>query len=200
LRRSRLIAALAVVAGIAAAAPAASHAACGGVQQEAPRKNVGPGRAPLALGDSQMLLALGDLAKRGFRANARGCRQYPEALALLRKLRREDKLPRLVVISLGGNGVVTKAYIHEALDILGKKRELALVTPLETGGIAGDDARLVREEAHKHGKRIKLLDWVEHSNGHPAWFQPDGTHLTFEGAEALAKFLKTAFSVLDSRP
>jgi lysophospholipase L1-like esterase len=162
------------------------------MQQERPRVDRNLGKAPLAIGDSAMLLALPDLAKAGFRANARGCRQYPEAISLLRKLRHQDKLPGVVVIALGGNGPVSKAHIHEALDVVGKKRTLALATPWETGGIAGHDAKLVRSEARKH-KRIRLLDWVEFSRGHSGWFQPDHLHLTFEGAAAMARLFDDVF-------
>jgi len=72
---------------------------------------------------------------------------------LIRDLRRRDKLPRLVVVALGSNGVITKGNIRDALDIVGKKRTLGLVA---------------------------------HSAGHSAWFQPDGLHLTFEDADAMA--------------
>ena len=58
------------------------------------------------------------------------------------------------------------------------------MTPRETGGVSGHDADLVRSEAKKHTNRIVLLDWVKYSAGHSGWFQPDGLHLTFEGAEA----------------
>ncbi len=167
-----------------------ASAACGGVEQVNPRKDVTLGRAPLAVGDSPMLLALPNLAQIGYRANARGCRQWPEGLALLRDLRREDHLPRLVVVALGSNGVVTKGDIRKALDIVGKKRKLGLVTPRESGGGAGHDADVVRTQARKHKNRTVLLDWVKYSAGHPAWFQADGLHLTFDGAEAMARLLK----------
>lgn len=192
---SRAAAVTLVLAALVAAVPAAASAACGGVEQEKPRKDVGLGRAPIAIGDSPMLLALTDLAQEGYRANARGCRQYPEGLALMRDLRRKDKLPRLVVVALGSNGSITKDNIHDALKIVGKKRILALVTPRETGGGAGHDATLVRQEAHKH-KRIRLLDWVRFSAGHPGWFQPDGLHLTFSGAAALARLFDDLLKLL----
>ena len=187
-------AAAAAAAALALAVPAA-EAACGGAQEERPHTDANLGRAPLAIGDSGMLLALDELADEGFRVNARGCRQYPEALALLRKLRREDRLPGLVVIALGSNGTIEKAQVHEALAVLGKKRILVPATPLETGGVAGADARLVRREAHRH-ERIRLLDWVEFSRGHPAWFQPDRLHLTFAGAAALARLFDDVFRYL----
>ena len=121
-----VIALLALGAGVASAA-------CGGVEQEKPREDVNLGRAPIAIGDSPMLLALPNLAAEGYRANARGCRQMSEGLALIRKLRNTDKLPKLVVIALGSNGTISRNQVHEALDILGKKRTLGLVTPRETG-------------------------------------------------------------------
>ena len=95
-----------------------------------------------------------------------------------------------MVVALGSNGVVTRADIREALDIVGKKRTLGLVTPRESGGGAGHDADVVRTQARKHKNRTVLLDWVKYSAGHPAWFQADGLHLTFDGAEAMARLLK----------
>lgn len=194
-----LCAAVAIVALLAVVAlpPAASaQGGCGTAAQEKPGKNVSRGRAPLAIGDSPMLLALPDLAKVGYRANARGCRFYAEGLKLLRSLRKRDKLPKLVVIALGSNGSITKGNIHDALKIVGKKRTLGLVTPRETGGHSGHDARLVRKEARKHSNRTVLLDWVKFSKGHGGWFQPDGLHLTFEGAAAMARLFKRALKVL----
>ncbi len=178
-----------LLALLAITAPAA-HAACGGVEEEKPRKDVNLGRAPIAIGDSPMLLALPDLAQEGYRANARGCRQWAEGLALVRKLRNEDKLPKLVVVALGSNGSVTKGNIREALDLVGKKRMLGLVTPRESGGGSSSDADVVRSQAKKHKNRTVLIDWVKASAGHPAWFQPDGLHLTFDGAEAFARLLR----------
>jgi hypothetical protein len=176
----QLLALLALGAGIASAS-------CGGVEQVKPRKDVNLGRAPIAIGDSSMLLALPELAQEGYRANARGCRQWAEGLGVIRGLK---KPPRLVVIALGADGVITKEDVHEALDLVGKKRTLGLVTPRELGGGAGHDADVVRSEANKHKHRIALIDWVKYSAGHSGWFQPDGLHLTFEGADAFAKLLK----------
>jgi hypothetical protein len=190
-------AAVALVTALALAlVPAAAKAACGSAAQEKPRKDVSLGRAPIAVGDSPMLLALPDLAAEGYRANARGCRQYPEGLALLRDLKRRDKLPRLVVIALGSNGSVTKGNIHDALDIVGKKRILGLVTPRETGGGSSSDADVIRREAKAHRNRIELLDWVGFSAGHPGWFQPDGLHLTFDGAAAMARLFDDLLKLL----
>lgn len=182
--------AVAVLGAFAVLGLGVARAACGTAVVEQPRKDVNLGRAPLAIGDSPMLLAVRDLADEGYRANARGCRQWPEGVGLIRDARRRDRLPRLVVVALGSNGTVTKGDIHDALDAVGKDRMLGLVTPRETGGTAGHDADLVRREAKAHKNRTVLLDWVKYSAGHPGWFQPDGLHLTFEGADAMARLFK----------
>ncbi len=153
-------------------------------------RDVNLGRAPLAIGDSPMLLALPNLADEGYRANAHGCRQWAEGMGVIRDFKRKDRLPRLVVVALGSNGVINKSDVHEALDLVGKKRTLGLVTPRESGGGSSNDADVIREEAKAHANRIVLLDWVDRSAGHSGWFQPDGLHLTLEGAEAFADLLK----------
>jgi hypothetical protein len=164
--------------------------ACGGVEKSFPTKNVSRGRAPLAIGDSPMLLPLPNLADAGYRANARGCRQFPEGLDVLREYKRKGHLAPLVTIALGSNGIITKTHIHKALRIIGKRRTLGLVTPRELGGGSGADAAIVRKEADEHPKRIVLLDWVKYSEGHSGWFQSDGLHLTSEGAVAFTKLLR----------
>jgi hypothetical protein len=185
-------AAVLVALALLAIVPATAGAACGGVEQERPRTDHNLGRAPLAIGDSALLGALPQVAHVGIRANARGCRQYAEGLALMRDLRRHGRLPRLVILELGSNGYVTKDNIHDALDIVGRKGIIALVTPREAAGEGTHDIDLIRGEAHAH-KRVRLLDWVKFSAGHSAWFQPDALHLTFDGAEAMARLFAQVF-------
>lgn len=179
------------------ASTAGAQGGCGGVHTVVPKAGHS---APLAIGDSTMLLALPDLRRRGYAANAHGCRQWPEALALLRSLRDGGRLPRLVVVALGADGAVRMAHIRAALRILGRDRRLVLVTPIELGGGSGSDARVVRRSAGVYPGRINVLDWVRHARGHGSWFQPDGLHLTFPGAAAFARFLVRARSLADRTP
>jgi hypothetical protein len=174
------------------ALPAAGVAQCGGVFAVQPHHHPRGRIPPLAIGDSTMLLALYDLAAAGYNANAHGCRQYGEALAILNGRRAAHTLPHMVVIALGADGSVTFSDIERTLRILGRKRLLVLVTPRELGGGSGSDAATERVEARRHKKRVRLLDWVHYSAGHGGWFQPDGLHLTTAGAQAFTGFLKTA--------
>jgi hypothetical protein len=139
-----------------------------------------------------MLLALSKLADAGFDANAHGCRQFPEALALLNERKREGRLPHMVVIALGGDGEVTGQDIGLALGVLCCTRLLVLVTPRELGGGSNNNAVVEHEEYRRHKNRILLLDWVAYASGHGEWFQPDGLHLTTTGADAFTGFLKRA--------
>jgi hypothetical protein len=170
------------------AAPVA-QAGCGGVEIASPKHKVAP-RPPLAIGDSSMLLALPALSRVGYKANARGCRQFAEGLRILRDARRRHRLPHLVVLALGADASVTAEQIEQAKKILGPKRKLGLVTPRETGGGESNDATVIRNAGQRDPARVKVLDWVHYSAGHSSWFQPDGLHLTFSGAKAFARLLK----------
>lgn len=165
---------------------------CGGVVSVRPERWYHSYHPPLAIGDSTMLLALPQLSREEFSANAHGCRQYPEALALLRGLVSARALPRVVVIALGANGEITDGDVLQALHILGPGRLLVLLTPRELGGGAGADAALVRTEGRRHPQRVLVLDWVAYSAGHPEWFEGDGLHLTPAGSTALARLIGRA--------
>jgi hypothetical protein len=177
-----------------------ASADCGGVQTAKPKhKRVAP-RSPLAIGDSSMLLALPRLAHVGYRVNARGCRQFSEGLQVLRDARRSDRLPRLVVIALGADASISSGQVRAAIKIMGPKRKLGLVTPRELGGGESNDARVVRHSGDRYPIRVKVLDWVRYSAGHGSWFQPDGLHLTFPGANAFARLLAKLIPIAGHKP
>ena len=179
--------------GISVFGAEAASAGCGGVQKEKPHHRISKhGRAPLAIGDSVMLLALHKLADEGYRVNARGCRQWAEGMALVRQVKQRKKLPHMVTIALGADWKITPGDIRGALHLLPKNKVLALVTPRELGGGSGSDATHIRDAAKKHPHRIVLLDWVNYSSGRSGWFQPDGLHLTFAGAAGFARLLGKA--------
>ena len=193
----RAVAALAcAVARRAASRPRPRAPQCGGVRVAQPKKNVSRGPAPLAIGDSSMLLALPDLARKGYKANARGCRQMPEGIEVIKKADKRGPLPRLITIALGADGTISMGQIRQVLKITGRKTKIGMVVPLETGGRTGHDAEVVRRAAQRYDKRIRLLDWPNYSNGHSGWFQPDGLHLTFPGAAAFARLLSKALKNL----
>jgi lysophospholipase L1-like esterase len=172
--------------------PAISRAGCGGTETVRPANHPSGQAAPLALGDSTMLLSLPGLAAEGYDANAHGCREVYQALDMVRQLKAQGTLPHMVVIALGANGSVTQSDITDALGLLCCNRLLVLVTARESGGGSGPDAAIEREQARERPGRILLLDWVKYSQGHGNWFQPDGLHLTWPGVYAFTRLLARA--------
>jgi hypothetical protein len=178
-------------AAVLVAAPAAAQAGCGYVQTAKAKQDVARGPAPLAIGDSVMLLAVRPLARRGFNVNAQGCRQWRQGEAIIRRKKRKHRLPRLVVMALGTNWFITRDDIGHTRRMLGKNHVLAIVTPREPGGgTYGGDAHRIRAAARAHPKRIKVIDWVRHSRGHGSWFGPDGIHLTYTGVTNYVRYIK----------
>ncbi|HEY6637364.1 MAG TPA: hypothetical protein VIZ61_06735 [Solirubrobacterales bacterium] len=196
---ARIAAAVALATGLLMVWTPGANAGCGSVETAKPKHKVAP-RPPLAIGDSSMLLALPALARVGYKANARGCRQFAEGLGVLRGARRHHRLPRLAVLALGADASVSAGQIAQARKIMGPKRKLGLVTPRETGGGESKDAEVIRSAGRRDPVHIKVLDWVHYSAGHSSWFQPDGLHLTFSGAKAFARLLKKLIPLASPGP
>jgi hypothetical protein len=150
----------------------------------------GHARAPLAIGDSVMLGAADRLAGVGFEVDARGCRQMAQGLDIVGQRRAAGTLPRVVIVALGTNWVITHADIKRALGILGKRRLLVLVTPRELGGGSGSDTDVVRAAGRRHPLRIAVADWVKVSAGHSSWFAGDGIHLGAGGIDGMVRLLR----------
>jgi hypothetical protein len=159
------------------------------------------GPAPLAIGDSTMLLPIPNLNQVGYSVNARGCRGFRESVDVAAKLRRKHRLPHLVVINAYGNGGVNPDLISEALGVLGRSRVLGLVTAYDadTGHPPAPDTGMLFKAARQYPHRVFVLDWVKYSRPHHAaepkpgaWFLPDLFHPNYTGADAYAQFLARA--------
>jgi len=169
----------------------AAHA-CGDAKHASAVKRGAGGRAPLVIGDSVLLGAVGPVAAAGFEVDTRGCRQMREGLRIIAARRRAKTLPRLVVIALGANGSIARGQIREAMKLVGRDRVLGLVTPRELGGGESSDARAIRAAGRRFPDRVGVLDWVRFSAGHGGWFAGDGLHLGPGGARGLASLLRRA--------
>jgi hypothetical protein len=175
---------------------------CKGIHRGDAEVNPNPkGLAPVAIGDSTMILPIPNLDAVGYSVNARGCRGFRESINIAARLKRKHRLPHLVMINAYGNGGVNPRLITEALRVLGKKRVLGLVTAYnaDTGHPPAPDTDILFKSARQYPHRIFVLDWVSYSRPHHkaepkpgAWFLPDLFHPTFTGADAYAQFLSQA--------
>jgi hypothetical protein len=196
--------ALCLIAAVASTAHGAGEPDFGCKKIHRGKATVDPnpkGTAPVALGDSTMILPIPDLDAVGYSVNARGCRGFKEAVNIARKLKAKGHLPHLVLINSYGNGGVNPGLISEALDVLGKQRVLGLITAYnaDTGHPPAPDTDVLFKAARQYPHRIFVLDWVRYSRSHHAaeptpgaWFLPDLFHPNYTGAAAYATFLSQA--------
>ena len=172
---------------------------CGHRHTGKAKRNPNPkGKPPLAIGDSTMLLPIPDLNRVGYSVDAKGCRGFRQSVRVARQLRKQHRLPHLVVINSYGNKGVDEEMIRFALKVLGPKRVLGLITTYDadTGAAPAPDTEVLFAAAENYPNRIAVLDWVAFSLPHHQagdWFLPDLFHPNFEGAAAYAKFLARAF-------
>jgi hypothetical protein len=169
----------------------AGASACGELRHaHAVRRPDRAGRAPLLIGDSTSIIAAPALGRRGIEADAHGCRQFGQGVAMLAARRHAHTLPHVVVLALGANGPISTGQIGAALRITGPHRVLALVTARSSGAT---DAAMHRS-ARRHRDRVLLIDWVRYSAGHGGWFAGDGLHVGQAGASAYAHLIRRAIA------
>jgi hypothetical protein len=148
------------------------------------------GAAPFALGDSVMLGAARELARRGFEVDAKCARNPAEGLSILRQRRRRGTLPEIVVMALGTNIATSSHDIARMLRAVGRRRTLMLVTPFRQWHPFNTGP--MRRAARRQPKRVKLIDWSKRARRNHQWLWRDGTHLRPAGIDAYTRLLKRA--------
>jgi hypothetical protein len=148
-----------------------------------------------AVGDSAMLGAVDALRQEVpnlAMIDARGSRQVPEAIAVLRQLRASGELGDVVIVHIGNNGVFADEQFDEMMRVLrGVGRVLVVnVTVPDTYSWAPNN-EVLAEGVQRYPNRAVLVDWHGTSAGHPEYFW-DGIHLTPQGARAYADVISAA--------
>lgn len=117
----------------------------------------------------------------------------PSTLELVDSLGRS--LGQTVVVSVGYNDPALE-YAHDveltiaALERAHVRRILWLtLRATRHPYLTMNDA--VRAAAARHPD-VQVVDWNRYSRSHPAWFRPDGLHLTPAGAIAMARLVHSA--------
>ena len=109
-----------------------------------------------------------------------------------------DKVPVAAAAELYQLMKVTKADIAKALEILGPKRSLVMLTPTDDDPPRGVDAKVIKSAAKTWPTRLRVLDWAAKAKAHPEWMAADGVHLANDGG--IAGLTSMISSVLDSAP
>jgi len=158
------------------------------------------GRAPkgtvTAVGDSAMLGAVDALQREIPNLtiiDARGSRQAPEAIGVLRQLRASGELGDVVIVHIGNNGFFAAEQFDEMMGVLSGVRKVLVVnvTVPEDYSWAPNN-EVLADGVRRYPSRAVLVDWYAASAGHPEYFW-DGIHLTPRGARAYADTIAAAY-------
>jgi lysophospholipase L1-like esterase len=149
-----------------------------------------------AVGDSAMLGAVDALRHEipnPAVIDARGSRQVPEAIAVLRQLRASGELGDVVVVHIGNNGVFSEDQFDEMMHVLrGVHRVLVVNVTVPDSYSWAPNNEVLAEGVRQYPNRAVLVDWHGTSAGHPEYFW-DGIHLTPQGAQAYADVISAAY-------
>ena len=137
--------------------------------------------AQLALGDSVMLGAAGELASRGYTVDAQESRQFSDGRAVVEQLRDAGRLGDVVVVHLGTNGNINPDDLTAMMDALaGVPQVLLLTIDVDRDWTAGNND-LIFSAASTY-PNVSVLYWADLADSCPGdCFQSDGFHLRPDG-------------------
>jgi len=147
-----------------------------------------------AIGDSVMIDAAPALRRTlpSVTIDAAVDRSAIPAPALLRGLAQSGRLGASIVIDLGTNGGMSATVIGEMLDTAAGRRVVMVTSHC---GYCSWTARgnATLRAACILPRNCVVADWDALARAHPAWFGPDGVHMTVggEGADAYARLVRT---------
>jgi peptidoglycan/LPS O-acetylase OafA/YrhL len=149
-----------------------------------------------AVGDSAMLGAVDALQRKVPNLDvidARGSRQAPEAIRVLRQLRASGKLGDVVIVHIGNNGFFAAEQFDEMMRVLSGARKVLVVNVTVPDGKSWvPNNEMLADGVRRYPNRAVLVDWYAASAGHPEYFW-DGIHLTPRGARAYADLIAAAY-------
>lgn len=87
----------------------------------------------------------------------------------------------VVVFALGTNGYVVDEQTEWLMDVVGPDKRVWFITTRSTQDYVGETNDALWRLAANH-VNVNIIDWYGLSDGHPEYFDGDGTHLTEDAA------------------
>ncbi len=144
-----------------------------------------------AVGDSVMEDAADSIQKIMPHAyvDAQVGRQGTATPAVLKKLKSDGNLHKIVILNLGNNGPMTKQTTDQILDAIGSGHQIYWVTAhVPTKTWQQQVNRQIKDLA-KHHTNVHVVDWYTASQGHDDWFAKDHVHMDEEGNVHYARLI-----------
>lgn len=146
-----------------------------------------------AIGDSVMLGAVEALQKEIPNLaliDARGSRQAPAAIDILRQRRAAGQLGDGVIIHIGNNGPFTDEQFDEMMQTLANVPKVLIVNVTGPPVLKAQNNAVLANGVHRYPNAV-LVDWSSASANNPEFFAEDGLHLSLQGAQAYADLIST---------
>jgi len=119
--------------------------------------------------------------------------QVSGGIRILRQLRDQHKLGKVVVIHLGTNGRFLSSQFDQMMSILSSVPRVVFVNVKAARSWESGDNKVIAAGVHRYAARAVLVDW------HSRWrdcsgtvFYSDGIHLTSAGAQCYARLVAAA--------
>jgi hypothetical protein len=149
--------------------------------------------AQLALGDSVMLGAAGQLSDDGFIVSAEESRSFVNGLDTVLQLEAQGRLGDVVVVHLGTNGPIGSGDMTRMMEALAGVPQVLLLTNEAPVEWIGANNSLIYETAASYAN-VSLLDWAGLNDQCPGdCLYDDGYHLRPDGqvfyADLIGEFL-----------
>lgn len=144
-----------------------------------------------AIGDSVMADAADSIQKLMPNAyvDAQVGRQGSAAPDVIKQLKADGHLNKIVVLNLGTNGPMTQDTLDDILSAIGSGHQIYWVTAhVPTKPWQQTVNNEIKDLAKKH-KNIHVVDWNKASQGHAEWFASDNVHMGPSGNDHFARLI-----------
>ncbi len=160
--------------------------------EQSPTPTDGPEDMISVIGDSVFLGAAPSFKKlqKNVTIDAKISRQVYQGLDVAKKLKKKNKLGKIVIISLGTNGKFNPATGQELIDYLGTDRTIYWINAYGKELEFQKEVNQTIREMVKKNRNVHLIAWVDEAKKHPDWFYQDGIHLNAAGQNGFAKFIQ----------
>ena len=148
----------------------------------------------IAVGDSVMLGAAGQLSELGFTVDATESRAWVNGLDFVVTLGEQDRLPETMIIHLGTNGPIGQSNMDAMMAAVSTVPTVLLVTnDVDRDYTAGNNELIYAAAAAN--PNVKLLDWQGLASSCPGdCFEADGFHLKPDGQIFYARLVEGALA------
>ncbi len=148
-----------------------------------------------AIGDSVMLSAATALKKQipQIIVDAKVGRQVYETPTIVKKLKSEGKLGKVVVLGLGSNGDFSQSQLDELLNTIGNDHHIYMVNTRVPRNWQENVNRKIKDAVKQH-RNLKLIDWYHVTEGQYDLFYDDHIHPNQAGGEYYTALISSEIS------